>query len=90
MNNEQNTGRAQLTGRLNPVLCIFCFGLLATSLQSPALSQQMILKPVHFARYVDNFNAMEDEPVVNLIPNVEAWNWMVAPLKRRCRPLAKI
>ena len=28
--------------------------------------------------YVDTFNAMEDEPVTNLIPNANAWEWMVA------------
>src|SRR5262245_39415409 len=29
-----------------------------------------------FRFYVDDFNSMEPEDVVNLIPNAQAWDWM--------------
>jgi hypothetical protein len=31
---------------------------------------------------VESFNAMEDEPVVNLVPNAEAWRWMETRVPR--------
>ena len=36
-----------------------------------------LLNPDHFRHHVDYFNAMEPEGVVNLIPNAQAWDWMV-------------
>lgn len=35
-----------------------------------------ILKTEDFARHITFFNGMEDEPVVNLVPNAEAWTWL--------------
>jgi hypothetical protein len=39
-------------------------------------SAKTILKADHFKHYVDYFNRMEDENIVQAIPNSEAWNWM--------------
>ncbi|WP_300598213.1 glycosyl hydrolase family 65 protein [Niabella sp.] len=41
-----------------------------------AVSQAQVLKPSGFRHYVDHFNTMEQEPVVQAISNKEAWNWM--------------
>jgi hypothetical protein len=38
----------------------------------------VVLKPEAYSHYVENFNAMEPEGVVNLIPNAAAWDWIVA------------
>ncbi len=46
----------------------------AAALQAPTL----VLKPEGFKHYVDTFNSMEDEPVVNAIPNARSWPWMQA------------
>jgi len=37
-----------------------------------------LLRPGPFARYVERFNAMEDEHVPNAVPNARAWSWMQA------------
>ena len=37
-----------------------------------------ILKDAALAQYVARFNAMEDEPIVNLVPNAEAGKWLAA------------
>lgn len=39
-------------------------------------SKTFILKAQNFRHYVDYFNAMEDENIVQAIPNAEAWSWM--------------
>lgn len=39
-------------------------------------SVKTILKADDFKHYVDYFNRMEDENIVQAIPNSEAWNWM--------------
>ena len=41
-----------------------------------------LLRPEDFRHYVDRFNAMEPEDVVNLIPNAQSWDWIMhnAPL----------
>jgi hypothetical protein len=41
-------------------------------------AQQAVLDQGDYAHYVEKFNSMEDEPVRNLVPNAEAWPWMVA------------
>ncbi len=40
------------------------------------------LGPERFSALVESFNAMEDEPVVNLVPNAEAWRWMETRVPR--------
>jgi len=47
-----------------------------------AAEQPTILKPADYAHYVEKFNTMEPETVVNLIPNAQAWDWMVANIPR--------
>jgi Mannosylglycerate hydrolase MGH1-like glycoside hydrolase domain/Glycosyl hydrolase family 65, C-terminal domain len=37
----------------------------------------VILKQETFKHYVDYFNRMEDENIVNAIPNSKAWDWML-------------
>ena len=39
--------------------------------------QFAILAPDDFSRYVQRFNANDDEDVINLVPNSAAWDWMV-------------
>ncbi len=51
------------------------------NLQS-AFGDAEILSPNDFAHYVERFNDCDKEDVVNLIPNADAWEWIVeqAPL----------
>ena len=37
---------------------------------------QTILNAGDFKHYVDYFNRMEDENIIQAIPNSEAWDWM--------------
>ncbi|HEY0945764.1 MAG TPA: glycosyl hydrolase family 65 protein [Opitutaceae bacterium] len=37
-----------------------------------------VLQPEAFARHVAYFNVMEDEPVLNEVPNAQAWDWLHA------------
>jgi hypothetical protein len=53
-------------------------GFVALILAAPVSAQPAVLKPEDFAHYVRTFNAMEAEGVVNLIPDAEAWPWIVA------------
>jgi hypothetical protein len=54
----------------------------AASPPNGAPADHVVLDPSDYAHYVEKFNAMEDEPVVNLVPNAAAWNWIMkqAPL----------
>ncbi|ANH80316.1 glycoside hydrolase [Niabella ginsenosidivorans] len=38
--------------------------------------QAQVLQPGAFKHYVDHFNTMEQETIVQAIPNSESWNWM--------------
>src|SRR5580693_9529198 len=49
---------------------IFLTGCATSSAPKPAL------QPQAFEHYVDYFNTMEPEGVVNAIPNAAAWDWM--------------
>jgi hypothetical protein len=40
-------------------------------------AQPVVLDPADYKHYVDKFNAADEEAVVNLIPNAQAWEWMV-------------
>jgi hypothetical protein len=35
-----------------------------------------LLRPELFRHYIDEFNSMEPEDIVNLIPNAQAWSWI--------------
>jgi hypothetical protein len=50
----------------------------ACSLAAAAFAQPGLLKPDALARHVTHFNGMEDEPVVNLVPNAESAAWLQA------------
>ncbi|WBL23399.1 MGH1-like glycoside hydrolase domain-containing protein [Zunongwangia sp. HRR-M8] len=39
-------------------------------------SKSFVLKVENFKQYVDKFNTMEDENIVQAIPNDSSWNWM--------------
>ncbi|ULT41376.1 hypothetical protein KRR40_43070 [Niabella defluvii] len=39
-------------------------------------AQPAVLKFESFKHYADRFNTMEDEPIVQAIPNSESWQWM--------------
>ncbi|MGJ7032248.1 MGH1-like glycoside hydrolase domain-containing protein [Niabella hirudinis] len=41
-----------------------------------SVSQAQVLQPATFKHYVDYFNTMEQEPMVQAISNTEAWSWM--------------
>ncbi len=51
---------------------------LALSRASFGETRQLVLQPEDYARYVVTFNAADDEAVVNLVPNAQAWPWIVA------------
>jgi hypothetical protein len=40
------------------------------------VQNQPVLNPDDFKHYGDYFNQMEDEGVINYIPNAESWSWM--------------
>jgi hypothetical protein len=64
--------------------CALCLsGLVLFHAQAAAAgddgsARHILLDPADYAHYVERFNAMEDEPVVNLVPNADSWAWIVA------------
>ncbi|WP_018629964.1 MGH1-like glycoside hydrolase domain-containing protein [Niabella aurantiaca] len=40
------------------------------------VSRAQVLQPDTFKHYVDHFNTMEQETIVQAIPNTGSWNWM--------------
>jgi hypothetical protein len=62
---------------LSPLFCLFA----AVAMAEPP-REFVILNPADFAHHVEKFNALEDEGIVNLIPNDASWKWIVdqAPL----------
>lgn len=55
-------------------------GLFAASVAAVAhaASGPQVLTPAGLARHVEKFNTMEDEPIVNLVPNAQAAAWLQA------------
>lgn len=45
--------------------------------QDPA-SPFAVLNPADFAYHVQHFNTMRAQSVINVVPDAQAWNWMVA------------
>jgi hypothetical protein len=43
---------------------------------APSAAGEPVLTPAAFAHHVEHFNTMEDESVVNEVPNAGAWAWM--------------
>ncbi len=65
------------------IVIIFITGMLFFIYASPFFAHSTekkkttgILKPENFSHYVDYFNRIEDENIVQAIPNSEAWKWM--------------
>lgn len=54
----------------------FVFPLLLGICSVSRSADHALLQPSAFAHYVERFNAMEDETVVNAIDNRQAWDWM--------------
>src|SRR6476620_6406111 len=52
------------------LLSVSAFSLHAADAPSSPLA---ILKPESFAHHITFFNTMENEPVVNVVPNAESW-----------------
>ena len=40
------------------------------------IKNQPVLNPGNFKHYVDYFNSIDEENVVNFVPNAKAWSWM--------------
>lgn len=59
---------------MKQLLIIFCVLLVAVTV--PAQSKPFLLKAEQFRHYVNYFNKMEDENIVQAIPNAQSWNWM--------------
>lgn len=60
-------------------LCAFICILVGASLRGgePVSSSAYVqLKPEAFASHISRFNAMEDENIVNLVPNKDSWAWL--------------
>jgi hypothetical protein len=59
------------------VLVLMCINMSGGSCTSAAsLKNQPLLDAESFKHYVDYFNKMEAEGVVNFIPNAQSWSWM--------------
>lgn len=56
------------------IFILFVFMLPACIAQTKA--KPFVLKAAGFKHYVDYFNKMEDENIVQAIPNAQSWNWM--------------
>lgn len=52
--------------------------LLAGLALTPLRAVPAVLTPAVLAKHVARFNAMEDEPVINLVPNADSEKWLAA------------
>ncbi|HEX4056367.1 MAG TPA: glycosyl hydrolase family 65 protein [Tepidisphaeraceae bacterium] len=57
--------------RLKFAALFFCVALAVAS-----RGRARVIRPEDVRHYVDSFNAMDPEKVVNLIPDAKAWDWM--------------
>lgn len=57
-------------------LFVLCTGVAVA--QKSKKSGAAVLKADNFRHYVDYFNKMEDENIVQAIPNAQSWNWLKA------------
>lgn len=59
------------------VACLLVFsGVSVSGADSVGKSPLFILKAESFGRHIEKFNAMEDEPIANLVPNADSWAWL--------------
>ncbi len=61
-------------GRTDPQAIFRIANFKTTS--TDAGSTAMFLRPAEFKHYVDYFNGMEPENIIQAIPNAESWQWM--------------
>lgn len=54
------------------------FIMITTASCQAKTNSPAVLKADQFKHYVEYFNRMEDEPIVQAIPNAESWEWMQA------------
>lgn len=54
------------------------FGAIGGLVVSSVFAAPAVLKPDRMAQHLARCNAMEDEPVVNLVPNADAETWLAA------------
>jgi len=58
-------------------LAIFVlFAFMAPACIAQTKTKPFVLKAAGFKHYVDYFNKMEDENIVQAIPNAQSWDWM--------------
>jgi hypothetical protein len=57
------------------VCCVFWAGA-CTVTKNGAAGNNAVLDATDYAHYVDLFNKMEDENIVQAIPNAQSWEWM--------------
>ena len=66
-------------GRISTAACLVAV-LAGAAFLPAAAHEQRIIKPEDVKHHVEKFNALDDERVVNLIPNASAWGWMTVQL----------
>jgi hypothetical protein len=59
------------------VISCLCAALAGAWLCASAPADDRVIDPARVKHFIDTFNAMEPETVVNLIPNGQAWDWML-------------
>jgi hypothetical protein len=64
-------GRKIIICLLPLLVSVVCF-----SQKKTAVKAKSILSAANYKHYVDYFNTMEDENIVQAIPNSKAWSWM--------------
>jgi hypothetical protein len=67
----------RVKGNAPHLICVLVVLASAFSLRAAdSPSPLAMLKPEAFAHHIAFFNAMENEPVVNVVPNAESWAWL--------------
>ena len=61
---------------MNKTMTVFLFISMTCLFAFLPMRANSVLKAEGFKHYVDYFNRMEDENVVQAVPNSKAWNWM--------------
>lgn len=58
------------------IICFAIFIATGSAQAKKTIKPTDILKPEDYKHFVDYFNRMEDENVIQAIPNAESWEWM--------------
>ena len=56
--------------------CLQVVTLLSVLVCANLHADPVVLNPTDYRHYVEKFNAVDDEAVVNLVPNAQSWAWM--------------